>query len=71
MLDPLAVTQADLDRARDRLRRVRMGPALSQSDAQLDAAAAAGEADVPTAEALWMAANPGPLSRLLEAEPEE
>lgn len=68
MIDPLAVTQAQLDAARDRLRRARMGPPLNMTDGQLDAAATAGEGDVPLAEAMWRAANPGPLGRLLNAE---
>lgn len=71
MNDPLAVTQADLDRARDRLRRAKMGPPLRASDADLDALATVGPADAVTAEALWRAANPGPLGDLLDAEPSE
>lgn len=71
MSDPLAVTQADLDAARARLRRAMMGEPLRSTSAQLDAAAMVGEGDIPTAEALWRAANPGPLFRLLDAEPGE
>lgn len=68
MSDPLAVSQAELNAARDRVRRALMGQPLNVSDAQLDALAATGEGDVPTAEALWRAANPGPLGDLLSAE---
>lgn len=68
--DPLAV-QADLNAARDRLRRARMGPPLAASDRQLDALADVGEQDMPTASMLWRLANPGPLASLLDAETED
>ena len=71
MIDPFSVTQADLNAARDRLRRAMMGPPLMTTDAQLDALADVGEHDLATAEALWRQANPGPLARLLDAEPED
>lgn len=70
MLDPLAITQSGLDAARDRLRRAMMGPPLTTTDARLDALGDVGEHDLATAEALWRAANPGPIGRLLDAETE-
>lgn len=71
MSDPLADAQASLTAARDRARRALMGPALNVADSQLDTLASADEADLPSAEALWREANPGPLGDLLDAEPVE
>lgn len=67
----LADAQKRLNAARDRARRARMGPPLRLSDADLNTLAEIGPADLATAEALWRAANPGPLGDLLDAEPEE
>ena len=71
MTDPLVAAQRELDAARDRQRRSLMGPVLQISDDQLDGLAAVSEVYLPQALALWKAANPGPLSTLLEAEPRE
>lgn len=70
MSDPLGESQAQLDAATDRLRRAKLGPPLALSDAQLDSLAEVGPTDAPVADVLWRRANPGPLSRLLDAEPE-
>lgn len=67
MTDDLIAQQRRLNAAQDRKRRRALGPALRLSDAALDTLATVGDADVPVAEALWRAANPGVLSDLLNA----
>lgn len=69
--DPLSATQADVNRAQDRLRRAMMGPPLNQSGVQLDAAATTGEGDLPTAEMLWRKYVPRVAWGLFDAERSE
>ena len=69
--DPLAISQAGLNAARDRVRRAMMGRALNTPAATLDALAEVSDADMAVAESRWRAANPGPLSSLLDARPDE
>lgn len=66
-MDPLATSQAELDAARDRVRRALMGRALGMTDGDLDALSSVSEADMPTAVALWQKHVPVWARGLIEA----
>jgi hypothetical protein len=71
MPDQLTDAQRRLNAAQDAARRRAMGPPLNLSDGALDTLSGVSDADMAAAEALWRAANPGPLADLLDAEPGE
>lgn len=71
MADAVIAAQKRLNAAADRKRRRAMGPPLALSDAALDALAAVGPQDEPSASALWRRANPSTAGDLLDAEPRE
>lgn len=71
MTDRVTEAQQRLNAAKDRRRRAAMGAPLDLTDDHIAALATVSDADVPSAEALWKMANPGPLGDLLDAQAAE